>query len=349
MGSTSDGRSVALLALGGTIAMTRDAAAAGVAPSLDGTALAASVPGLSAVADVRCQTLSARPSASLSVDDVLMAAEAARRAVDAGAAGVVITQGTDTLEESAFLLDLVWDRPEPLVVTGAMRNPTQPGADGPSNVLAAVITARATAVRSMGCLVVMNDEIHAARLVQKRHSCSASGFASPDAGPVGVVRERSVRMLLLPVPRPALALAPTLKAARVALIEAMFDDDGEMLAHCAGSYDGIVIAALGVGHLSEAAAARAIETAGEKSVVLSSRAGAGGIFATTYGFVGSESHLLSGGLISAGMLGPRQARILLLMLLRSGAERAAIGEAFQAYGSGLRQDVSWPDDASAGR
>jgi L-asparaginase len=344
MGRASDGRTVvALLALGGTIAMTREPGSDGVTPGLDAEALASSVSGLTSVADLRARTLSARPSASLSVDDLLMAADAAREAVDSGARGVVITQGTDTMEETAFLLDLVWDRPEPLVVTGAMRNPTQPGADGPSNVLAAVTAAAATACGGRGCLVVMNEQIHAARFVQKRHSSSPSAFESPQAGPVGVIREGSVLMFHPPRPRAAMPISQPLKQARVALVEATLDDDGELLVQCAaGDYDGIVIAAFGVGHLSETAAARAIKAAAVKPVVLSTRAGAGGVFSRTYGFLGSESHLLRAGLISAGMLTPRQARILLLILLRSGADRAAIARAFS-----LNEDGPAAPDADA--
>jgi L-asparaginase len=163
-----------------------------------------------------------------------------------------------------------------------------------------------------------------------------------------------VHLQALPAVRPDVPLAGGTQEARVALVEATFDDDGSLLAYCArGGYHGIVVAALGVGHLSEAAAARAIEAAALMPVVLTSRAGAGGVFAHTYGFSGSESHLLSRGLVSGGMLGPRKARILLLMLLRSGADQAAISRAFRGYGGGCvgeRADTSdVPNDVSSAR
>jgi L-asparaginase len=336
MSSAADPRPrVALLALGGTIAMTHDDSGAGVIPSLDGPTLAAAVPQLSAVAEVEATTLSARPSASLSFGDVLAAARAAHEAVRSGASGVVISQGTDTLEETAYLLDLIWDRREPLVVTGAMRNPTQAGADGPANLLAAVTAAASPKCAGLGVLVVLNDEIHAARYVQKRRSTSLNAFDSPDTGPVGRIAENQVRLLTLPSPQrmPVLTAPSRMDDTRVAVVPATLNDDGGLITLCArAGYDAVVVAALGAGHLSEKAAARAIEAASVKPVVLATRTGSGGILTNTYGFDGSETHLLRGGLISAGLLHPLKARILLSLLLASESDRATIAARFQVFG-----------------
>lgn len=117
---------VALLALGGTIAMPAKGDGSEVTPALDASSIAAALPGLEQLARVRAQTLAIKPSASLTVDDVLTVASRGREAVDSGAIGVVLTQGTDTLEETSYLLDLVWDRGPP----GRNRRHAQSGATG---------------------------------------------------------------------------------------------------------------------------------------------------------------------------------------------------------------------------
>lgn len=313
--------------------MASDGAGKGVTPALGASSIAAALPGLEQLASVRAQTLAIKPSASLTFDDVIAVASCAREAVDGGAIGAVVTQGTDTLEETSYLLDLVWDRDAPLVVTGAMRSSAHPGADGPANLLGAVLAAISDECRELGCIVAMNDQIHAAREIQKRHSSSPAAFASPNAGPIGYVSERSVRIVAVPkAPRLLLPSVPS-EVANVALVEIGFDDDGALLSHCAnGHFDGVVVAALGVGHLPTIASARAIEAAARMPVILASRTGAGDVFSATYDFEGSESHLLASGLISAGSLAPRKARVLLTMLLRAGADRRLIEAAFQILG-----------------
>jgi L-asparaginase len=118
--------------------------------------------------------------------------DAIRDAFSRGVDGVVVTQGTDNIEETAFAFDLLVDDERPVVVTAAMRNPSLSGADGPANVRAAVAVAVSPFARGMGCLVVMNDEIHAARFVRKMHASSLSAFTSPQCGPIGVVIEDRV-------------------------------------------------------------------------------------------------------------------------------------------------------------
>src|SRR5690606_35815882 len=130
------------------------------------------------------------PSASLGFDDLLaLAAEIRGRLARGGVDGVVVTQGTDTLEEAAYLLDLFHTAAEPVVVTGAMRNPALAGADGPANLLAAVRTAAHPASRGRGVLVVLADQIHAASRVRKTHTSGVGAFTSPDSGPLGLVAE----------------------------------------------------------------------------------------------------------------------------------------------------------------
>jgi L-asparaginase len=321
---------VVVLALGGTIAMSRRTESGLVVPELTAEQLMADVPGLPDGVAIKTTTVSKRPGASLTIANLVELLRVAREAVDAGALGIVVTQGTDTMEETSFVLDLLWNRSAPLVMTGAMRNPTQAGADGAANLVAAVAVAASDACRDLGCLVVMNDVIHAARYVRKEHSSSPAAFASPSAGPLGAVVEGRAVTRLIPA-RPSLRLDEPTGVTRVALIEATLDDDGDLLRESlVESFDGLVIAGFGAGHLSETAASRAVAVAAVKPVVLASRCGAGGSMRSTYGFVGSESYLLANGLISAGDLDARKARLLLLLLLSGAADRAAIGAAFDA-------------------
>src|SRR5699024_6705458 len=116
-----------------------------VSPTLTAEDLIEAVPQIEHTAQCVAETITTLPGASLSTAAIKKALDWARNAVDAGADGVVLIQGTDTIEETAFLLDLFWERDEPIVVTGAMRHPATPGADGPGNLLSAVIAAGASA------------------------------------------------------------------------------------------------------------------------------------------------------------------------------------------------------------
>ncbi|MGH8894654.1 MAG: asparaginase [Actinomycetes bacterium] len=323
---------VALFTLGGTIAMAGHDG--GVVARLGGRDLVAGVGGLDGGIDVDVRDLRAAPSADLSFVDVLDAVDAAEEALARGACGIVLTQGTDTLEESAFLVDAVWARDAPFVITGAMRNPTLPGADGPANVLAAVRVAEAAAARGRGTLVVVNDEIHAARHVRKSHSVSTAAFASPDLGPVGHVVEGAAQFLAkVPRPRPITGFSRAdVSATRIALYTATFDDDGVLLDGIGDSHHGMVVAGFGVGHVPGALAPVLGGLAATMPVVLTSRTGAGPVLANTYGAVGSERDLRERGLISGGFLHPYKARVLLRLLVAAGAEADEIAASFAAFG-----------------
>ncbi|MGW2933594.1 asparaginase [Streptomyces sp. NPDC001156] len=326
---------VALFTLGGTISMAgHTPGVEGVVSRLNGADLTAAVPGLARLGmPLDIHDIEAVPSANLTFAHILDLVDSASQAVKAGACGVVVTQGTDTLEETAFLADLVWPHAEPFVLTGAMRNPTLAGPDGPANLLAAARTAVSPAARGLGALVVFNDEIHAARWVRKTHSTSTATFASPNTGPIGHVIEGHTRILTAPVrlrapyPRP-----DALDNTRVALHTVTLDDDTDTLAAVAAASHGLVIGGFGVGHVPSKLADLLGTLAERMPVVLTSRTGGGSVLRHTYGAIGSEADLQRRGLINGGLLDPYKARILLRLLLAGGADREAVTAAFAEHG-----------------
>jgi L-asparaginase len=224
---------VLLISLGGTIAMT-GGTGSGISPTLTGADLVRAVQGIEAVAELEAVSPMKVPGASLSVNDILGVAGLVDERLAAGADGVVVVQGTDTIEETAFLLDLVVRSDKPVIVTGAMRGAEAAGADGPANILAAVIVAGTPGARGLGTLVVLNDEIHAARFVQKSHTALPSAFTSPLAGPLGHVAEGRARIRLAPARRRDPIAATPGDDASVALVRIGLGDDGRMLRQIPG-------------------------------------------------------------------------------------------------------------------
>lgn len=323
---------VGIVVLGGTITMTPQASG-GIAPTVSGDDLVAAVPQLAGVAEVEVATPFLVPGASLTFADIAAVARIVSDAARSGAVdGVVVVQGTDTIDETAFLLDLVHDGTLAAVVTGAMRGTSAPGADGHANLLAAVTVAAAPEAKGEGVLVVLNDEVHAARLVQKMDTGLPSAFASPGSGPLGTVSEGALRLrTTLRRNRPPLQV-DIAAAAPVAIVKTGLGDDGRLIGALAGlGFKGAVIEAMGAGHVPQALVEAVGDLAAAMPVVLASRVPGGPVFTRSYGFPGSEIDLLGRGLVAAGGLPPHKARLLLSLLVAAGRDRDAIAADFRSF------------------
>lgn len=334
---------ITVFSTGGTIASVRgDGGAA--QPSLTAEDLLRAVPELGAVGKMEAVRFRQVASSELTLADIVALTAEIGRAIAGGASGAIVTQGTDTLEETAFAVDLLWDGEAPVVLTGAMRNATLPGADGPANLLASATVAASPSARGLGALVVFNDEVHLPVFMRKTHTTSLGTFRSTVAGPIGWIVENQVRIALRPLARHHIGIAASREPiAPVALIKIVLGDDGGLLRAIPEiGFRGLVIEATGGGHVPSAVAEPLGRLACAMPVVLTSRTGAGEVLRSTYGFPGSETDLLRRGLIHGGILDGPKARILLSLLLTGGAGRETIADAFKAVGCpGSRPAFVW--------
>jgi L-asparaginase len=306
---------VLLISTGGTITMT-GASGSGIAPTLTGEDLVRAVPALDAIADIDVVAYSTKPGASLTFEDLIDIAGVCDAKLGGDCAGAVIVQGTDTIEETSFALDLLVDSSSPVIVTGAMRGPQAPGADGPANLLAAVMVAASPDARDLGTLVVLNDEVHAARYVRKSDTALPSAFTSPGGGPLGRVSEGVLRIHARVARTAALPRPGDTRNCPVAIVKIILGDDARLLRSIPElGFAGVVIEAMGAGHVPAMLAPVIGELARRMPVVLATRVAAGPVFTHTYGFEGSEKDLLTRGVIPAGSLASVKAAVLLRLLL----------------------------------
>ncbi|MBA3327487.1 MAG: asparaginase [Solirubrobacterales bacterium] len=317
-------RRVRILGAGGTIAMSGDA---GATMQLDADGLVAAVRGLSELEGLETETVVNLPSAHLTLDDQLRVCRAARDVARRGV-GVVVTHGTDALEETALLCDVLHDADAPIVFTGAIRPASAPGADGPANLLDAVSVAACTEATGMGVLVVFGGEIHHARCARKTDTTSLTAFSSPQTGPMGRVTEGHPAFWSRMPRNPP--LDPPALDRRVLIVPTAAGDDGALArAALATEPDGVVIGTLGAGHLHPDLMELWAQAAERIPVVAYCRPERGVVLYRTYGYAGSERDLRSSGMIPAGFLSPQAARMKLLACLASGLSTAEVRWAFR--------------------
>jgi L-asparaginase len=290
-------------------------------PALDAAGLLEAVPALDDVPALEAETVLGVPSAHLTLSQALELCTRAAVASSRGE-GVVISTGTDTLEEVAVLSALVLGAEGPVVVTGANRPATGPGADGPANLIDAVVVAGSAVSEGLGSVVVFGGEVHDAMTVRKVDSTGPAAFGSPISGPIGRVVERRLWIHAYPG-RPEPLSVPSIER-RVEIISPALGDDGALLRHAAEQADGIVLVAFGAGHLSPLLLDELRWAVERVPVVITCRPERSSMLVSTYGFEGAEGDVRASGAFCAPFLSPPAARVTLLCCLGAELDRAGM-------------------------
>jgi L-asparaginase len=313
-----------LVFTGGTISMQRDEKAGGNVPTHGGEALVGFAPELKNVAPFTIDDWGRYPASHMGYDKlwelrnhIAMVAERERPA------GFVITHGTDTIEETAYMLSRTLDPAIPVAITGAMRTAGDAGWDGPRNLTDSARVAAAATSRGRGTMVVFGGQVFAGHQATKIHATALDAFAAPHGGPIGRVNGGRVDWVdEVPGRRPT-TLAPKALTARVALIPVVTGDQGELLDLARPSHDGVVIMAYGSGNLPPGALPAIRRwVADGKPVVLASRCLYGEV-TPSYAFPGGGATVVREGAIPAGPRTASQARMELTICLSAGAQYGA--------------------------
>ncbi len=298
-------------------------------PALSGNELIAAIPSLKGKADIEVLAFKNIPSAYLTMDDLVQLKSYIEGLKKEGFEGVVITHGTDTMEETAYFLDLTMDNEIAVVLTGAQRNPSLISSDGPVNLMDAIFTAADGETPDMGVVITFASEIVAAREATKFHRTRVDTFKSLEFGPLGAVNNDRVVWYRRPLIKENYNISDADK--KVDIISSYVGADSDMLfSSLEKGVDGIVIDAIGAGHVHPdmlEGIKKAIEK--EVPVVLTSRVPLGRLLTDTYGFDGGERHLRSLGVIFGEDLSAWKARIKLIVLLSAGLSRENIKHEFE--------------------
>ena len=308
-------KKVAVVFNGGTISMKVDERIKAAVPSLTGEEIMSMVTGIEEFATLETYTFSSLPSPHMTPNMMLQLAKFIEDLLKKGDIdGVVVTHGTDTLEETAYLLDLSISSNKPVVITGSMRSSSELGYDGPSNLAASICTAISEEARGRGVLVCLNGELHRAAEVTKANSMSLNAFRTPNFGPIGIVDDNKVMFYRDKMKGRTFEVDEI--EDRVALIKCAAGMDSKLIKFLIESGEkGIVIEALGRGNVPPAMVS-GIELAikNDIPVVIVSRCFEGRVH-DSYGYLGGGQQLHEMGVIFGETLPGQKARIRLMMCL----------------------------------
>lgn len=286
-------------------------------PALSGDDLVAIVPGISRIARLEVNNLSNVPSDYMDPERWVALQRAVEQAIARpDISGVIVSHGTDTLEETAWFLDLTVRSDKPLVLIGAQRNASSPDFDGPRNLLNAARICAASNTRGMGAVIAMNNQINAAREVSKTHTADVETFKSGDFGLLGVIDEDRIVISRTTARRQYMEIGRSVLP-RVEIVPMFGGASGDLIRAAVGlGAEGIVVQALGFGNVNEAMYEAIREAiAGGVPVAISTRVPNGRV-QPSYGFVGGGQTLKAIGAVFADNLSPQKARILLMLALQ---------------------------------
>ncbi|MFB6465981.1 asparaginase [Cytobacillus sp. Hz8] len=301
---------------GGTISMSEDFETGAVKPS-ETNPIKENSKELLTLADLIIEEPFQLPSPHITTREMLQIKEIIETHLEKKEiSGVVITHGTDTLEETAYFLDLTVKTELPIVVTGAMRSSNEIGSDGLYNLISSIKVAKCKEARNKGVLVVLNDEIHTAENVTKTHTSNVSTFQSPQYGPIGIVTKRGIIFHHAPTKRECYPILDVTK--KVVLMKAHAGMDSALLLAIKDlGFDGVVIEALGQGNLPPATINGIKALLADKiPIILVSRC-FNGIAQDVYEYEGGGKHLKDLGVIFSNGLNGQKARLKLLIALET--------------------------------
>jgi L-asparaginase len=321
-------RRLLVFTTGGTIASKYHKALGGYTTMVDGADLVAAVPGLGELAIVEVVELANVSSTYLTPPMVFGWAQRVAHELDGNdVAGAVVTHGTDTLEESAFLFDALLTTPKPVVFTGAMRTGSDLVTDGPRNLLSAGRVALHDEARERGVLVVLNDEVHTARDVTKTSSESLESFGSPTWGPVGLISRGGDgdAVTFRSPPHRSPALRTDRIEDRVAYVTTVLGSDGALIdAAVDHGARGLVIEAFGGGEVTPFMTDAVLRARELGVVVLVATRSCKGRPLDLYADLGEGKWLRDHGVLFSGYLSGPKARIALMLALGTGDESTAM-------------------------
>jgi L-asparaginase len=319
---------VVVLATGGTIASRYDSVTRALAPALTGVDLVRAVPGLDTIARVDVEQVANIGSFDITPEIWRRLAKRANELLaDPDVSGVIVTHGTDTLEETAYFLDLTITSNKPVVLVGAQRAASFFDSDGPRNLLNAVRVAVSAEAVGKGALVVMNGQINAAREVTKTNTLDVETFKSLEFGALGVADISAVRFYRAPLRRQTVALSDAQPLARVEIINQYAGADGRAIRLLLqdNAIDGLVVEGFGVGHVT-AGTLEAIKEARARNipVVLSTRVFTG----RTVALYTRDAEATALGVVRADNLSAQKARILLMLAMTRTRDSAELQKYF---------------------